>query len=84
MAVFKKRRKPLDPLVVDLSAADAEVAAQDNVPGPNALDFEAITAREKAIEANRGSVGRSFGRLRTEADLHPGPVLDPEAAAEND
>jgi hypothetical protein len=79
MAFFKKRRKPLDPLVVDPLVA--KVGPQDDVPGPNALDFEAIEDRQAAQEAYRTMPGR-FGLLRTEADLHP--ELKRDIATEDD
>jgi hypothetical protein len=79
MAFFKKRRKPLDPLVVDPLAA--KVGPQDDVSGPNAPDFEAIEDRQAAQEAYRAMPGR-FGLLRTEADRYP--ELKPDTAAEDD
>jgi hypothetical protein len=77
MSFFKRRRKPLDSLVVDPSAAGVEVGPQDDVPGPNALDFEAIENRQAIQEAYREiPVGR-FGRIQTEVDRFPDLKRDP-------
>ncbi len=50
MGLFRKR-KALDPLVVDLVAAEASTSPQDNVPGAPAPDLEAIAHGNASSEA---------------------------------
>jgi len=50
VGVFRKRRA-LDPLVVDPIAAQSSIAPQDNVPGPSAPSLETIAHSAGASEA---------------------------------
>jgi hypothetical protein len=54
MGLFRKR-KALDPLVVDLVAAHSSTSPQDNVPGAPAPDLEAIAHGNAGTEALAGS-----------------------------
>jgi hypothetical protein len=82
MGLFKKRLKPLDPLVVRPFSASSDNGPQDDVPGPGSLDFEAIEHRQALKDADRGMTARSAGRLRSEAERFPSSERD--AAIKND
>jgi hypothetical protein len=83
MGIFTTKRRPLDPLIVDPLVANADVGAQDDDPGPNALDFETIEHREAAEDANRHALGRGGGaRVYGEPHTFPGSRRDP--VADND
>ena len=53
MGLFRKR-KALDPLVVDQAAAHASISPQDNVPGAPAPDLETIAHSNAGSEALAG------------------------------
>jgi hypothetical protein len=65
MRIFGRKRKPLEPLVVDTSSRLRPRWQQDDAPGPSALDFEALEQQEVAKDAGRHGLGRSAaaGRL---------------------
>jgi hypothetical protein len=75
MGLFKKKRQPIEPLQIDRSVvADASVV-QDNVAGPDSLDFEAIESADAAREEQR-YLGRTAG-VRGFGLLQPGGLLSP-------
>ena len=51
---FFRKRKALDPLVVDPVAARSSISPQDNVPGAPAPDLEAIAHGSAGSEALSG------------------------------
>jgi hypothetical protein len=53
VGVFRKR-KALDPLMVDPIAAQSSISPQDNVPGPSAPDLETIVHSQAGSEALLG------------------------------
>ena len=81
MALFKRRRTPIEPLNIDPIAAAAATSAQDNVPGAQALDFEALEHQEAMQEAARGTrIGPLLGGQAVrmgpfEGDLVAGAAL---------
>jgi hypothetical protein len=48
VALFRRRQNPIQPLSIDLALGHGVAGAQDNVPGPGALDLEA-TERAAAM-----------------------------------
>jgi hypothetical protein len=58
VGLFSRRRKPLEPLVIDPFAARSATSAQDNLPGPSAPDLESLENHDAIREAQRGSFGR--------------------------
>jgi hypothetical protein len=69
MRLFNRGRKPIEPLNVDPIAVEQGAGAQDNAPGPAALDYEAIEDKKRALDQIRSQVG---GRYHvTEADRLP-------------
>lgn len=54
MGIFR-RRKDLEPLVVDRTAAKAATFAQDDTLGPDARGLEAIETDEAIREASQGA-----------------------------
>jgi hypothetical protein len=68
MGLFSRNRKPIEPLNVDPAAVELNTGEQDNVPGPAALDYEAIEDKKRALDKVRSQVG---GRFVTEADRLP-------------
>jgi hypothetical protein len=76
MALFKKKRQPIEPLHIDGSVGTDASLVQDNVAGPDTPDFEAIESAEAARGEQRylGRSGgvRGFGMLQRGGLLIPG------------
>jgi hypothetical protein len=72
VGLFRKR-KALDPLVVDPVAAQSSISPQDNATGPSAPGTEAIAHSEE------GSDGLVAGRWGEEIPLGTNATLDPKS-----
>lgn len=53
MGLFRRRRNPIQPLSIDPALSHGVARAQDNVPGPGALDLEATERTEAMREVAR-------------------------------
>ena len=84
MGLFRKRRA-LDPLVVDPVAAQSSISPQDNVPGAPAPDLEAITHANAGSEALAGGAwGVTIG-YGANSEIDPKSVVPrPDAEVKDD
>jgi hypothetical protein len=73
MVLFRKR-KALDPLVIDPVAAQSSISPQDNVPGAPALDLEAIA------HGNAGSEALAGGAWGVTIGYGANSEIDPKSA----
>ena len=60
MGLFRKRRMPLDPLVINPVPAASMAKEQDNVPGPKSADLEEIVARAAVLDAHEHGLARTY------------------------
>lgn len=84
MGLFRKR-KALDPLVVDPVAAQSSSSPQDNVPGAPAPDLEAIARGSAGSEALTGAAwGVTIGHGAT-SEIDPKSMVPrPEGELKDD
>jgi hypothetical protein len=74
-----RRRKSLDPLVVDQTAVVPEASIQDNDPGPTAMDLEALAEAggdREALESGPSRISYSPGAFQPRKILENEPKDD--------
>jgi hypothetical protein len=86
IAVFKKKRKPLDPLTLDPLAEQASITPQDNLPGPSAPDLEGIAhgqARSGGL-VGRDGIAIGNGANSTRDPKSDVPLVKPRSEPKDD